>query len=345
MPKVKLQDIAHICGVDISTVSRGMRGDPRVKPKTRKQIEETAHRLGYRPNLIARNLAGGKTSTLWIILPSVDASIDHRLVRHASHAAAKHGYTLFAALHDCDNFGTQSHNDLANYERVLEMAAQGTTDGLLIIPRRGADDVALLQDLVREEFPMVFLDNFSESLPNPVVTTDNKTAARILTENCLKAGATGVILLFGEHNPVARARLAGARSALEGARSVRYINQSQWEAEPDVAAQGLGDTVAIIGSSQSGHIQPLTDHYGAKLTSSRLLFGVFDQWTGATAPAQKVFVALQDCETLAQLAVERLIALIEGRPITGERVQQIPAQVMLSHAVSPLFISVDKTAP
>ena len=345
MPKVKLQDIAHICGVDISTVSRGMRGDPRVKPKTRKQIEETAQRLGYRPNLIARNLAGGKTHTLWIILPSVDASIDHRLVRHASHAAAKHGYTLFAALHDCDNFGTQSHNDLANYERVLEMAAQGSTDGLLIIPRRGADDAALLQDLVREEFPMVFLDNFAESLPTPVVTTDNTTAARVLTENCLKAGATGVILLFDEPNPVARARLAGARAALENARSVRYINKSKWEAQPDVAALGLGDTVAIIGSSQSGHIQPLADHYGAKLASSRLLFGVFDQWTGSPAPAQNVFVALQDCETLAQLAVERLIALIEGRPIAGERILQIPTQEILSHTAKPLSINTYITVP
>jgi hypothetical protein len=127
---------------------------------------------------------------------------------------------------------------------------------------------------------------------------------------------------------------------LEEARSVRYINKSQWEAQPDVAALGLGDTVAIIGSSQSGHIQPLTDHYGAQLASCRLLFGVFDQWTGAPAPAQNVFVALQDCETLAQLAVERLIALIEERPIAGERIQQIPTQEILSHNASPIFISV-----
>lgn len=326
MPKIKLKDIARICGVDISTVSRGMRGDPRVKPETRQEIEETALRLGYRPNLVARNLAGGKTRTLWLILPSIDASIDHRLVRNASHAAIKQGYTLFAALHDCDNFGDQSRNDIANYERVIHMAAQGTTDGVVIIPRRGADDFALLQELIRHEFPLVFLDNYSETLlQNPIVTTDNEAAARDLTQQCIEAGASGAILLFDEPNPVARARQAGAMSALLANR-LPFVSQAQWESDPESAAATLGATVAIIGSSQTGHIQPLVNRHASRFSSARLFFGVFDQWTGEPTPAQKVFVAVQDGEALANEAIKLLIELVEKRPTSGKRLSRIPIQ-------------------
>lgn len=337
MPKVKLQDIAQICGVDISTVSRAMRGDPKVKEVTRLEIEETARRLGYRPNLLARNLAGGKTRTIWIILPSVDASIDHRLVRHASHAAIRHGYTLFAALHDCDNFGSQSKNDLANYERVLDMAGQGTTDGVLIVPRRGANDVALIQGLVRQNFPTVFLDNYVESLSVPVVTTDNQAAGQTLATRCLEAGATGAILLFDEPNPIALARQAGARAAL-AQHHIRYITQAQWEENPDLTAHGLGSCVAVIGSSQTGHIAPLLARHTAALAHHDMIFGVFDQWTGEPTPAQKVFVAIQDCESLANQAIERLVALIEKQPDAADRFMRVALQSVAVH--TPTFATV-----
>lgn len=47
---VTLRDVAAAAGVNQSTVSRAMRGDPRLRPETRRQIREMARRMGYRPN-------------------------------------------------------------------------------------------------------------------------------------------------------------------------------------------------------------------------------------------------------------------------------------------------------
>jgi LacI family transcriptional regulator len=47
---VTLRDVAAAAGVNQSTVSRAMRGDPRLRPETRRQIRELARRMGYRPN-------------------------------------------------------------------------------------------------------------------------------------------------------------------------------------------------------------------------------------------------------------------------------------------------------
>ena len=318
MPTVKLQDIARICGVDISTVSRGMRGDPRVKPATRKQIQRTADRLGYLPNLLARNLAGGKTRTIWLILPSVDASIDHRLVRHASHHANDLDYTLFVGLHDSDNFGMLANHTSDHYEQVVQKAAQGTVDGVVVVPRRGVDDTDLLKGLVRKDFPLVFLDNYIEALPCPAFTTDNEIAASELARRSVEAGATGAVLLFNEPNPVARARLAGAGAILREL-GVPFIAGAKITS----SIERLGPSVAVIGSSQS-HINPSVISHAPQLAEKRLLFGVFDEWVGEPSPAEKVFMAVQDCDTLAKLAIERLIAIIEKQQVSGPRITRIP---------------------
>ena len=47
---ITLRDIAEALGLDVSTVSRGMRNDPRITPVTRNRIQGMAATLGYRQN-------------------------------------------------------------------------------------------------------------------------------------------------------------------------------------------------------------------------------------------------------------------------------------------------------
>jgi len=47
---VPLREIAQRCGISRTTVSRALRGDPRVAPATMKKVRRAASDLGYRPN-------------------------------------------------------------------------------------------------------------------------------------------------------------------------------------------------------------------------------------------------------------------------------------------------------
>ena len=58
---VTLKIVAQACGVDLSTVSRALRGDPRVASDTVVRVRTAAERLGYRANLGARALQAGAT--------------------------------------------------------------------------------------------------------------------------------------------------------------------------------------------------------------------------------------------------------------------------------------------
>lgn len=65
---VGLKTLAAELGVDVSTVSRALRDDPRVRPETRRAVQDLAQRYDYRPNAAARALRGGKTGRVAVLL-------------------------------------------------------------------------------------------------------------------------------------------------------------------------------------------------------------------------------------------------------------------------------------
>lgn len=65
---VGLKQLAEELGVDVSTVSRALRDDPRVKRETRRAVQDLATRYDYRPNAAARALRGGKSGRVAVLL-------------------------------------------------------------------------------------------------------------------------------------------------------------------------------------------------------------------------------------------------------------------------------------
>ncbi len=66
--RVGLKTLAEELGLDVSTVSRALRDDPRVKPATRRTVQTLATRYDYRPNAAARALRGGKSGRVAVLL-------------------------------------------------------------------------------------------------------------------------------------------------------------------------------------------------------------------------------------------------------------------------------------
>ena len=66
--RIGLKHLADQLGMDVSTVSRALRLDPRVKPETTAAVRALADILGYRPNAAARALRGGRTGRVAVLL-------------------------------------------------------------------------------------------------------------------------------------------------------------------------------------------------------------------------------------------------------------------------------------
>jgi DNA-binding LacI/PurR family transcriptional regulator len=102
--RIGIKDVAAEAGVSITTVSHALNGKGRLPAKTRERVREVADRLGYRPNVNARNLAGGRSGLLALAV-SQDEDLAFQLgdfdyfaslIRYATMAALDRGYALAA---------------------------------------------------------------------------------------------------------------------------------------------------------------------------------------------------------------------------------------------------------
>ena len=65
-------DLAKACGVSRSTVNRALLGEGRINKDTKEMILKKAKELGYKPNLLARSLAMGKSMTIGVIVADIN---------------------------------------------------------------------------------------------------------------------------------------------------------------------------------------------------------------------------------------------------------------------------------
>jgi len=120
-----LADVAREADVDLSTVSRVLRNDPRtrVAERTRDRILGAAERLGYVANANARSLVRRQTMTIGLLIPTIGGFIYSDVVRGAGDSARERGYLLVVA----DTSGTGSAE-----ESFHSLVREGRVDGLLI---------------------------------------------------------------------------------------------------------------------------------------------------------------------------------------------------------------------
>lgn len=200
-----LDDVAKISGFSKSTVSRTLRNDASVNPHTKKKIEETAQRLGYIPNIVARSLRSRKTATIGVVITDICNPFFPTIVRGMEDAARKKGYNIILCNTD---------EKYEREEKALEILIQKRVDGLLISPvQKKFDD---LLELKRKKIPFVLVGRHFDSLEMDHVITDDVKGAFMATEYLIKKGHKKILMINGPScTSCARERMMGYKKALE----------------------------------------------------------------------------------------------------------------------------------
>ena len=81
MSEVTIKDIARLCGVGVSTVSRAINNHPDINPATKKQIQETIEQCGYIPNNSARNLKRTESNVVAILVKGITNPLFSAMIR------------------------------------------------------------------------------------------------------------------------------------------------------------------------------------------------------------------------------------------------------------------------
>lgn len=205
---VRLKDVASEAGVDASTVSRVLNNEARsrVSVETRERILETAQRLGYEPNALARGLRTARTFTLGFVVPQLDNPTFANILIGATSAAHARGYELLISLVDEASSDPDVYKRLAHTNRV---------DGLLVSTLE--EDKKLIKALANASVPFVLVNRSIKGVRNSV-SFDNFGAAKAATEYLLSLGHRRIGHLAGRiSGSNGSQRLAGYKAALKAA--------------------------------------------------------------------------------------------------------------------------------
>jgi DNA-binding LacI/PurR family transcriptional regulator len=181
MATTRLRDVAERAGVSIRTVSNVVNGYAHVAAETRQRVEKAVAELGYRPNLLARNLKRGRTGMLALVVPELDVPYFSELARAVIAEARQYGYTVVIDQTDGE----------PDRERELIMggASAARFDGVILSP------LSLSQaDLAQRDGsdPLVLLGERIAESPYDHVAIDNVAAAFSATEHLLGLGRTRI---------------------------------------------------------------------------------------------------------------------------------------------------------
>lgn len=200
-----ITDVAKAAGVSVATVSRVMNGSDLVAETTARTVRETIERLGYVPNLQARNLRKNESRNVLVLLPNITNPYYSNVFSGINERAVELGYTPYLCSTDADDF-----------ETILQQT----------ITQKRADGAILMQIGYREEwlqkysrtFPVVQCCEYTGFGNTPHVSVDNYQAGYEATEYLTNLGYTKIGTIGADNQSVSTIqRLRGFRDAMKEA--------------------------------------------------------------------------------------------------------------------------------
>ena len=68
---ITIKDIAARLDLNFSSVSRALNNKPGVSEETRRLVKQTAEKMRYQPNNLAKDLVSRSTNTIGVIMPDI----------------------------------------------------------------------------------------------------------------------------------------------------------------------------------------------------------------------------------------------------------------------------------
>lgn len=189
MKRISQRDIAKMLGINVSTVSRALRGLEGVSPELRQQIESFAVENGYRPNPFAVSLRFDTTRTIGIVVPDVSFTHYAHIVKRIEAEARNNGYMCIITDSD-DKPETESY--------CLELLENMHVEGIIICPTQNTTDFSHLLRLKKANMPIVFFDRAPDIDISSVIINDAASAFQA-TNSLIDDGARRIAFLGGSN--------------------------------------------------------------------------------------------------------------------------------------------------
>ncbi len=154
-----MKDISREAGVSepvVSAVLNKSKGRIKASPETAAKIRQIAERLGYRPNLVARKLAGKKSKIIGVVMDTTAPQIYHDRLSQMELYAAEKGYRFMLG---------QAHNDVKKIQEYAEFFSDYGVDGLICMAHNYPDSSHKIAEFFLKKNKTVFFEQ-PEGIPD-----------------------------------------------------------------------------------------------------------------------------------------------------------------------------------
>jgi LacI family transcriptional regulator len=307
-PRVTITDLAHMLGMDKSSVSLALRDSPKVSIATRARVRKAAAEHNYIPNWAAKRLAGSSGHAIGLVMPSAFGCLTDPPVVRTAQALAKLAANRQLTLN------LMAHEQLAesNGENSLPLHA----DGLLVWGDVPAPDAVRFSSAYAR--PSIVLDPHHPSYAKykgNTIAIDNRGGAAALVTHLYERGAKSLSFVQVEGLHLSHIeRYKGAKQTwqeLAGAASLSKLTPAELTDDKlkELAARG---SAAIFCSNDHGAMQVWhrLQRLGVSLPRDVKLVGFDGDEYGALVG---LTTAVFDSEALAETAFTRLIGLLSNQ--------------------------------
>ncbi|WP_434462294.1 LacI family DNA-binding transcriptional regulator [Serratia plymuthica] len=224
-------EVAKKAGVSKATVSRVLSGSGYVSPEKRALVDKAIAETGYRPNLLARNLATKTTQTIGLVVTNTLYSGNYfsELMSQSARIMEENGRQLILA----DGKHT-AEEEKAAIQFLLDLRC----DGVIIYPRFLS--IAQMDEIISQhKQPILVINRRLRLNDSYCIFSDQHATSAAAVAHLIQLGHRDIAFITGSlDSPTGLERLSGYKSALaeQGiAVNNALIVEGKWNAQSGMA--------------------------------------------------------------------------------------------------------------
>lgn len=208
MESITIKDVARICGVGVSTVSRAINNHPDINPETKEMILKVIRENNYIPNNSARNLKRTDSNTIAVLIKGISNPFFSKMIQILEEEIQKRKYSF--VLHRVEE--QEDEVDIA-----LELVKEKRLKGIIFLGGYLSHSVEKLEKL---DIPFVLSTvSVTEDMTEKncsTISVDDFAESYKMTDFLCRLGHKRILILAAgkDDMSIGKLRLEGYQKAL-----------------------------------------------------------------------------------------------------------------------------------
>lgn len=345
----KIEDVAQLAKVGISTVSRVLNNSKNVSPELKKRVLQAVKKLDYSANYMAKSLKGGHTYTIAIVTTSIERVFFTEIVKEITRICKEKGYMIQIL---------ETYDDPELEMRIIKTLHSQWIDGIILVSsiiEINKETKKYIQSLSKlnkkgNNIPVVTLETPALNKKISSIVINHTEAAYKATTHLLEIGRKNIVhIALPKTAPMVSDRINGYLKACDQYNidsSQRLIVHGDYSVlggykiiETLIKSQTYFDSI-FAGNDQMavGALRACKD-YGLEVPQQISIIGHDDVFLASLVEPALSTIRVPKTK-IGTLAINKLFSLIEEKSTISNEVISVDTEIIIREST---MLSAKKT--